>query len=135
MVAPAGRLTEQLWRFGLVGGVGALVDYGSMLLWLVAGLSEDPARALSFLGGSTVAYLLNRRYTFASRRDTREVVAVAAVYTVTYLIILAVYAVSWRTLPVSEWTITLAWVLSQGVGTSFNFLAQRLFVFRRSSTI
>ncbi len=129
-----GKFTGQLVRFGLVGGVGAVVDYSSMMLVLAAGVAEDPARALSFLCGSTVAYLLNRRFTFESRRDTREVVSLAVVLTITYVLIIAVHAVTWRVLPPSPWTLTFAWAVSQGVGTSFNFLAQRLVVFGRTKT-
>lgn len=129
-----GTFTGQVVRFGLVGGVGAVVDYSSMMLVLAAGVAEDPARALSFLCGSTVAYLLNRRFTFESRRDTREVVSLAVVLTITYVLIIAVHAVTWRALPPSPWTLTLAWAVSQGLGTSFNFLAQRLVVFGRSKT-
>lgn len=130
MTAPDTRLSGQLLRFGLVGGACAVVDYTALLLWLAAGLAEDPARALSFLCGSSVAYLLNRRFTFRSKRDTREVVALSVVLALTYLIMMLVYAVAWRMLPQDPMGLTLAWALSQGVATTFNFVGQRLFVFR-----
>lgn len=127
----AGGFFGQAFRFGLVGIVGAVVDFGSKTLLVALGVQDDLARALSFVLGSTTAYLLNRRWTFTSRRDTREVLSVAATYGLTFLLIVAVYAVSRRVLPVSSWRLTEAWVISQAVGTSFNFLVQRLLVFRR----
>jgi putative flippase GtrA len=109
-----------------------VVDFGSLHLMIALGVQEDLTRALSFLLGSTTAYLLNRRWTFPSRRDTREVVAVAVVYALTFVLILGINGVSVRTLPESAWRITLAWALSQGIGTTFNFVAQRTLVFRRT---
>lgn len=121
----------QAFRFGLVGVVGAITDYGSMLGMLGLGLQVDLARAASFVLGSTAAYLLNRRWTFTSRRDTREVLSVAATYGLTFLLIVAVYALTRRVLPESMWRLTAAWVISQGIGTTFNFLTQRMIIFRR----
>jgi putative flippase GtrA len=123
-------VVTQLWRFGLVGCVGAVVDFGSLQLMIRAGVQPDVARAVSFLFGSTVAYLLNRRFTFPSRRNTREVVAVAAVYGATFVLILGVNLLTRTLVPDWAWPITVAWVVSQGIGTSFNFLAQRRLVFR-----
>lgn len=122
---------DQLWRFGLVGGVGAVVDFGSMQLMIRLGVQPDLARALSFILGSTTAYLLNRRWTFPSRRNAREAVTVAAVYGLTFVLILAINSATRHLIPDWAWPITLAWVVSQGIGTTFNFVAQRTFVFRR----
>lgn len=125
--------TGQLWLqlSGLSGGIGAIVDYGSLLLFVAVGVWPEWARGLSFACGSTTAYLLNRRWTFESRRNTREVLLVAAIYGSTFLIVLGVNAVALCLLPSPWWPITVAWVLSQGVGTTFNFGAQRWLVFAR----
>ncbi|QUH06502.1 GtrA family protein [Saccharopolyspora erythraea] len=121
----------QAFRFGLVGVVGAVVDYGSLLVMVGLGLWDSPARALSFAAGSTTAYLLNRRWTFTSKRNAREAAAVAVVYAMTFALIVGAYAAADRLLPASPWHLTLAWAVSQGIGTTFNFLAQRTLVFRR----
>lgn len=123
-------LLGQLLRFGMVGVVSATADYGSLLLMVAFGVWQEPARAMSFVLGSTTAYLLNRRWTFVSRRDAKEAAAVAAVYGATFVLILTIYSLARHSLPVSPWQITIAWVLSQGIGTSFNFLTQRLLIFR-----
>ncbi|MGW0894755.1 GtrA family protein [Saccharopolyspora gloriosae] len=124
-------LLGQLLRFGLVGVVSATADYGSLLVMVTFGVWQEPARALSFVLGSTTAYLLNRRWTFVSRRDAKEAVAVAAVYAATFVLILTIYSLVRHSLPTSPWQVTIAWVVSQGIGTSFNFLTQRLLIFRR----
>lgn len=121
---------SQAFRFGLVGIGGAIVDYGSLTLILASGVWPELARVLSFIIGSTAVYLLNRRWTFTSRRNSREVVALTVVLAMTFALVGGVNALALRLLPDSPWQITLAWAISQAVATTFNFLAQRTFVFR-----
>lgn len=120
----------QAFRFGLVGICGAVVDYSSLMLQVWLGVWPELARAISFMIGSTFAYLVNRRWTFTSHRNFREVVTWAIVLGSTFLLVTGGNALLLRLLPDSPWRITLAWAISQGIATTFNFLAQRKFVFR-----
>lgn len=120
---------SQAFRFGLVGVGGAIVDYSSLHLIITVGVWPELARVLSFTLGSTVVYLLNRRWTFTSRRNGREVVALTLVLAATFAVVGGVNALALYLLPDSPWRITLAWALSQAIATTFNFLAQRTFVF------
>jgi putative flippase GtrA len=58
-------LTVQFLAFCLVGVVGALAHYGTLIL-LVEALRLDPvaASAFGFVAGGLTNYALNRRYTF-----------------------------------------------------------------------
>ncbi|MFC7341159.1 GtrA family protein [Saccharopolyspora griseoalba] len=132
MTGQRGFFTQAL-RFGLVGIGGAIVDYGSLRALLVLGTWPDLARVLSFVVGSTAVYLVNRRWTFTSRRNAPEVVRLAVVLVITFGLVAGVNSLCLRVLPDSAWRITLAWAISQAVATTFNFLAQRTFVFRRPS--
>ncbi|GAA2336961.1 GtrA family protein [Saccharopolyspora halophila] len=123
---------SQALRFGIVGIGGAVVDYSSLRLLLVLGVWPDLARVFSFIIGSTTVYLVNRRWTFTSRRNAREVVSLSVVLAITFGLVVGVNAVARRALPESAWPITLAWAISQAVATTFNFLAQRSFVFRHA---
>lgn len=120
----------QAFRFGIVGVGGAIVDFSSLQLILVLGVVPELARVLSFIVGSTAVYLVNRRWTFTSRRNSRELVTLAIVLAVTFALVGGVNALSLQLLPESAWRITLAWAISQAVATTFNFVAQRTFVFR-----
>lgn len=120
----------QAFRFGIVGVGGAIVDFSSLQLILVLGVVPELARVLSFIVGSTAVYLVNRRWTFTSRRNSRELVTLAIVLAVTFALVGVVNALSLQLLPESAWRITLAWAISQAVATTFNFVAQRTFVFR-----
>jgi putative flippase GtrA len=65
---PGGKVTGQFLRFGIVGGLGFLVDTGILYLMLALGLDRYSGRIFSFLGAATATWLLNRSFTF--RRDS-----------------------------------------------------------------
>ncbi|MCA1705127.1 MAG: GtrA family protein, partial [Actinobacteria bacterium] len=50
-------LATTLTRFVLVGGIAAIVDYGSYQVLLATGLWVHLAKALGFIAGTTTAYL------------------------------------------------------------------------------
>ncbi len=63
----------QFAKFAVAGGLGTALHY-LVLVVLVSLLGVAPGRA-AFAGaaaGACLVYLLNRRYTFASRRDHRH---------------------------------------------------------------
>jgi putative flippase GtrA len=127
--ARPGVLT-QLLRFGVVGVFSAAVDLTVYTLGLHVGLRTYVARALSFAAGTTTAYLLNRRWSFQVEHSTRRAAGFAVLYGTTFVVILAVNALALAVLPDSSWRVTLAWAISQGLGTAVNFVMLRLVVFR-----
>lgn len=58
----------QFLRFGIVGGIGFLVDAGLLWLLLKAGFGYYGGRLLSFLAAATATWILNRSFTF--RRES-----------------------------------------------------------------
>ncbi|TFV53500.1 GtrA family protein [Blastococcus sp. TF02A_35] len=120
----------QLVRFAAVGAVSALVDLGVYTLGLHLGLPTYAARAISFAAGTTTAYVLNRRWAFGVSGGRRRAASFALLYGTTFVVILATNALALATLPGSSWRVTLAWALSQGLGTAVNFVVLRLVVFR-----
>ncbi|WP_409328837.1 GtrA family protein [Trujillonella humicola] len=130
---PTGRrtgLVDQLVRFVAVGLLGAVVDLTVYTLSLHLGMWTTAARALSFVCGTTTAYVLNRRWAFRVEGSAKRATGFAVLYTTTFFVILGVNALALAVLPESSWRITLAWALSQGVGTAVNFVMLRLVVFR-----
>jgi putative flippase GtrA len=125
-----GGLLGQLLRFGAVGTVSALVDLTVYTLGLHLGLATYVARALSFAAGTATAYALNRRWTFEATGGARRATGFALLYGTTFGVILTVNAVALAVLPEGSWRITLAWAISQGLGTAVNFAMLRLVVFR-----
>ena len=67
---PDRKVAGQMLRFGIVGGIGFLVDAGVLIVMLRAGLDPYSGRVVSFLAAATATWILNRSFTF--RRDSRS---------------------------------------------------------------
>ena len=128
-------LANQLARFVLIGGFCALVDFGVYQGLLHLGLWVHLAKALSFIAGTTTAYFLNRRFTFAAGRNdgVAQAGGFVLLYTVTFFVNVGTNALLLAVLPPSDWEIVLAWVVAQGTATTINFVMLRTVVFRAAS--
>jgi putative flippase GtrA len=132
-VRPA--LGTQLFRFVVTGGLSAVVDFGLLVVGMnVFGLDHNLAKAISFIAGTTTAYLINRRWTFVAEPSKRRFAAVVALYGITFALQVGLFAVlyPWA---LSTWgNQTLAqvvgFVIAQGVATTVNFIVQRSLIFR-----
>lgn len=124
------RLTTQLTRFVLVGGVAAVVDYSIYQGLLAAGLWVHLAKALAFIAGTATAYLINRRWTFQGGGGGAQLASVMALYGITFVVQVGMNAVMLALLPPMRGEITAAFVVAQGTATCINFIVQRTVIFR-----
>ena len=69
MRLPAGM--RRFLRFGLIGGLGFLVDAGMLMLLMEAGASPFTARAISIALAMFVTWRLNRAITFGRSNDSQ----------------------------------------------------------------
>jgi len=120
----------QLIRFVIVGGFSAIVDLAVYALALHPGAPTYVARAISFVCGTSTAYALNRRWAFKVEGGARRATGFAILYGTTFFLILGVNALALLVLPDAWWKVCLAWAISQGLGTAWNFVMLRLVVFR-----
>lgn len=128
--APLG-LFAQLSRFAAIGVVSALVDFGVYLGLLELGTWVHLAKAISFILGTTTAYLLNRRFTFAASEGGKARFAgFVVLYGTTFAINVGMNALMLTVLPEISWRVPLAWVIAQGTATVINFVMLRTVVFR-----
>lgn len=132
MTATGARLDlrTQLLRFVLVGGVAFLVDYGAYQALLAAGTWIHAAKGISFIAGTSTAYLLNRRWTFRTPGSTARFAAFLALYGTTFFVNVGMNALALHTLPATPWEITIAFVIAQGTATTINFVVMRVLIFR-----
>lgn len=124
------RSSRQLLLFVIFGCIAAVVDYSAYRLLLAFDVLPSFARAGSYIAGSTTAFLLNRQWAFSGDGSRSEALRGTATYLVVFFVIVGS---NWLFLGVFDgWSGALfwAWFLSQGLGTSLNFLVQKLFVFR-----
>jgi putative flippase GtrA len=120
---------RQARRFVVVGVLAALLDYGSYRLLLLVDVPIDPAKAVGFILGTTLSYLLNRLWTFGAGGRAHVVGRFLALYATTLVINVAVNAVLVRLLDGVTGRITIAWLIAQGVASALNFLGMRYLVF------
>ena len=127
------ELLGQLVRFVVVGGFSAVVDLSVYTLGLHLGAPTYLARAISFVVGTTTAYVLNRRWAFKVEGGARRATGFAILYGTTFFLIIGVNALALWLFPDPDawWEIGLAWAISQGLGTAWNFVMLRLVVFKR----
>jgi len=124
-------LVAQLSRFVAVGAVSALVDFGIYHGLLALGTYVHLAKAISFVGGTTTAYVLNRRFTFATAGGVRRLAAFMLLYGTTFVLNVGTNALALAVLPPGmSLRVTVAWVIAQGVATTVNFVMLRTVVFR-----
>jgi len=128
-------LRTQLVRFVMTGVLSAAVDFGLLVVLMnLAGLDHNTAKAISFVAGTTTAYLINRRWTFQSDGSKRKFAAVVVLYGLTFVLQVGLFAVLY------PWVLNLSnsqtmaqvvgFVIAQGVATTVNFIVQRTLIFR-----
>lgn len=131
MAAPAG-LGTQLVRFAITGGLAALVDFGLLVFGMSMGLDHTPAKAISFVAGTTTAYLINRRWTFRAEGSRKAFAAVVGLYGATFVLQVGLFALLYPPLDHAYGQLVaqvVGFVIAQGAATTVNFLVQRGFIF------
>ncbi len=126
-------LRTQLTRFVLTGGLSAVVDFGTYQVMLHFGLYIHLAKAISFVLGTTTAYLLNRRWTFQAAGGGKQFASVFGLYALTFAVQLGVNAVVLTFVTHNMAGTTLAYVIAQATATVINFIVQRTVIFRHPS--
>lgn len=131
-MSPNLSLTTQVWRFLVTGGLSAVVDFGLYVLLLEVGLHVNLAKTLSFVAGTTTAYLINRRWTFQAPPSRGRFVAVCALYATTYAVQVGINYLFYTLWDEKSWRVPVAFVIAQGTATVINFVVQRAVIFRLS---
>jgi len=127
-------LAGQFFKFGIVGTIGFLVDWG--VLEAATGLLDfGPygGRVLSFLAAATVTWALNRAFTFrgagggpAHRQYAVFVLAMVAGFAVNY----GTYSLCIAWLPLFREHLGLAVAAGSIAGLGINFVSSKWLVFR-----
>ncbi|NEW38236.1 GtrA family protein [Nocardia cyriacigeorgica] len=123
-------LKTQIVRFGVTGGLSAVVDFGLYSLLYLAGLPVNLAKAIGFIAGTTTAYLINRRWTFQAPPSRARFIAVVVLYAVTFAVQVGINWVMYQALDDTWWRLPLAFVIAQGTATVINFVVQRMVIFK-----
>lgn len=128
-------LKTQILRFVLSGVLAAVVDFG--LMWILLNLVDFTsfwAKTFGWIAGTITAYMINRRWTFQAEASVRRLVAVAALYIITFITQVGIFEVLLPVLYDLDWPASVAqfgaFVVAQSVATVINFIVQRAIIFR-----
>ncbi len=71
------KLINQILKFGVVGGIAFVIDYGILfLLAKVIGLNELISAAISFIISLTFNYFLSTKWVFEAKKQTSKEVII-----------------------------------------------------------
>lgn len=124
-------LRTAIIRFIVTGAGSAVLDFGlTMILQYGVGLPEWISKACGFILGTTVAYLINRRWTFKAEPSAARFAAVVVLYLVTFAVQVGIYWGLSQVWPEKALYSLFAYVIAQGVATVINFVVQRAVIFK-----
>ena len=124
-------LQKQVTRFLLIGIFVTTIDYAVYQFLLLYFDNFFVPKGIGFITGTLLAYLLNRRYTFSSRRNINS--SINSFFSL-YLISLVVNT-NLNSLVISLFgndtvTLNLAFVLATIASATINFVGMKFYVFK-----
>lgn len=129
-------LNGHLVRFGLVGGLGFVVDGAVLEMMIFSGMNAIAGRAVSFPVAVFATWLANRTFTFPDKIEqsrVREASTYLAVQLVGGAANFAVYSALVHSVQLcSDWPI-LALAFGAAAGLTINYLGSKHIVFRRGA--
>ena len=136
ILARDSRLRRQILRYGVVGGLGFMVDAGVLYALIAWGSNLYSARVVSFAAAVTVTWALNRSWTFEQRGRGgagRSYVGYALVQVAGASVNFLIYISVLEFLSPTPDNAILALAFGSAVGLVVNFIGAR-FVFAYRST-
>lgn len=121
------RLITQFMKFGLVGGIAFVIDYG--LLWVLherVGIDSIVANTLSFSASVIFNYIASMKYVFDSREDmskTREVITFITLSLIGLLINDSIIAIAEKRLGIH---LMIAKIFATVVVMVWNFCSRKI---------
>ena len=121
-------------RFAVIGVIGFIVDYSTLkLLVVLFNIDLYSGRLLSFLTAATGNWMLNRRFTFKQTRKEsrfRQWLKYLGANGIGFAVNYSTYAALITYVPIAKTHFILALAAGSIAGLSFNFAANKFWVFR-----
>ena len=123
------ELVLQFCKFGLVGIISLIVDYGFMIA-LVEGFSLDyfKACAFSYTLSVLVNYILSMRYVFHGREDLSKTKEATIFFLLSFIGLLLNQIIMWIAVDFIGLYYALAKIMSTLMVTGYNFISRKTFL-------
>ena len=119
---------REILRFLVGGGSAVLTDFLTYRLLVYAGLDVSPSKAISYVLGAGVGFLINKFWTFESKQfRPAEIV----LYILLYACSACINTVSNKLVLQLTGMTVLAFLAATGISTVINFIGQKFLVFRK----
>lgn len=118
---------KEIWKFLVGGGSAVLTDAVAYAL-LKQYIDLSVAKAVSYIFGATVGFIINKKWTFESKYfKMSEVIKYVVLYVFSAFANTVVNKLVLHLIP----SVTFAFLCATGVSTVINFLGQKFFVFSK----
>ena len=135
-ISPTTNLWLQLLRYGFVGGVAFVADYGSLyLLTEVAHFHYLTSAAVAFVIGLTVNYLLSISWVFKKERVTKPWIEFVVFATIGIIGLGLNEGIMYLFTECLQVHYMLSKLISTGVVFFWNFFARKLLLFTKHKAI
>lgn len=119
---------KELLKFLVGGGSAVITDYIIYKILLLINIDVSIAKSISFICGSIVGFIINKLWTFESKKFKKsEIGKYTILYSITAVINSVVNKVVLELLGIQ----IIAFLCATGISTILNFLGQKFFVFSR----
>lgn len=134
-VDPTNNIFIQLLRYGFVGGVAFLADYGALYLLTDAiGLHHLLSAAIAFIIGLTVNYLLSISWVFRGNRKSNNALKEFIVFAIIGVIGLGLNElIIWAGTDLIGLHYMLSKLISTAIVFFWNFFARRMTLFTKTN--
>jgi len=120
------KIKKELLRF-LVAGLSAVGTDLAIYYMLLNFFSSDISKAISFLTGTIVAFLINKYWTFEKQENSYvEIFRFGVLYSLT----LGANIITNKTILDNTEIVFIAFIMATGVSTVLNFVGQKWWVFK-----
>ena len=123
------KLIGQLWRFGIVGVVCTLIDFGVLtFLKEVLGVHYLAANAVSFTVSVIANYILSMRYVFHGKKNVSRVREFLIFVVLSALGLLLNQLIMWGTVDGLKINYVAAKVIATALVMIYNFVTRKIFL-------
>ena len=127
------KLWSQVIRFGIVGAVATIIDYGLMVaLTELVGLLYLLSCAISFLISVIVNYILSIRFVFTPNKNISKTVELVVFILLSAIGLGINQAIMWFTVEQIKISYLIAKIVATGIVMIYNFISRKLFLEKKS---